>query len=448
MKGFQKLTLAAAIAAAPFAQAMEAMDDALLSEMTGQAGITIDVDLNMSIDAIKYVAGDGAVTIKDIVVDGSSGARTTAAMVHAITIDTDGSKGLVIGLGKIGDTSGNGIDINVGAILINNGSAELAVHNYTAAISTANTAASTTYTVADYSAGTVTTDMTALVTNAIGAASTQEITDAGTAAVGAGDYADATEFGTALAAGETTAVTYLAGQNAGVASAAGAASLHGAAGAALVTAADGITGNIGGVKIENFRNYLQDDLVQKYNGVFSMAIEDSEGSVGSTVDGDQNGRYVQGEIVINGTGSYNSANPSASTSGLQISGLFGGAIDRAAWVDDGGEFGVADLGFFNAVDSDLDGINDTIEGMKFSLNIDVVDRASSVAVENIGSLGGTLAVGTNVSQLHISGISLEGTIMLGQIYVGNADNSVASSLGSVLIKDIDMTGSDIYVYGH
>ena len=60
MKGFQKLTLAAAIAAAPFAQAeMMSIDDAMLGEMTGQAGITIDVDLQMSIDAIKYVDSDG-----------------------------------------------------------------------------------------------------------------------------------------------------------------------------------------------------------------------------------------------------------------------------------------------------------------------------------------------------------------------------------------------------
>ena len=60
MKGLKKLALVTAVAAAPFAQAeMTAMDDALLSEMTGQAGITIDVDLDMTIDAIKYVDQDG-----------------------------------------------------------------------------------------------------------------------------------------------------------------------------------------------------------------------------------------------------------------------------------------------------------------------------------------------------------------------------------------------------
>ena len=46
MKTFQKLALVSAITAAPFAaQAMEALDDSVLGNTTGQAGVTIEIDL-------------------------------------------------------------------------------------------------------------------------------------------------------------------------------------------------------------------------------------------------------------------------------------------------------------------------------------------------------------------------------------------------------------------
>ena len=46
MKTFQKIILASAISAAPFAsQAMEALDDTVLGNTTGQAGVTIEIDL-------------------------------------------------------------------------------------------------------------------------------------------------------------------------------------------------------------------------------------------------------------------------------------------------------------------------------------------------------------------------------------------------------------------
>jgi len=59
MKLFQKSALAVAIAAVPFlsVNAMEALDDATLSEMTGQAGVTIEQSLNengITIGSIEY----------------------------------------------------------------------------------------------------------------------------------------------------------------------------------------------------------------------------------------------------------------------------------------------------------------------------------------------------------------------------------------------------------
>src|SRR5690554_5323410 len=66
MKLFQKTALAVAIAAVPFlsVNAMEALDDAALSEMTGQAGVTIETQLDgtgITIGSIQYTDTDGIV---------------------------------------------------------------------------------------------------------------------------------------------------------------------------------------------------------------------------------------------------------------------------------------------------------------------------------------------------------------------------------------------------
>ena len=58
MKTFQKITLAAAISAAPFmSQAMEALDDTVLGNTTGQAGVTIEISIGnegISVGEIEY----------------------------------------------------------------------------------------------------------------------------------------------------------------------------------------------------------------------------------------------------------------------------------------------------------------------------------------------------------------------------------------------------------
>ncbi len=483
MKGFQKLTLAAAIAAAPFAQAMESMDDALLSEMTGQAGITIDVDLQMSIAAIKYVDQDGVgattlvtaatgqhdntgTPVADGGFDANGDAEAVAAAVYGtqgaislvgltvdndgaaarirgVTIDVDGTNGIVLGLNEIGDELGNGIDITVDAILINNGNANLnAVNAVNSANAGFNVLADLNY--ADYASGAATTAVNDAVTAAAGgsggAADELVATDAG--------YPSFAALVGAAAAGDTTAqglVVTNQGASVGFATAAGTLADAAAASAVGTEIASAGNGNIGGIKIENFRNYLQDSLVAEYNGVFDMALMDSSGSLTGAGGA---GRFVRGEIVVNGTG-----NAAAGTSGLAISGEFGGGIDQLAWVDEGNEVGVADLGFFNGVDTDGDSIADTIEGMHFSMNIDAVQYESWNAA----------VPGTNdVVALQISGLKMEGTIMMGSIYM-DGDNTVydtdgitvltantieSQSLGSVLIKDIDMTGTSIFVYGH
>ena len=479
MKGLKKLALVTAVAAAPFAQAeMTAMDDALLGEMTGQAGITIDVDLNMTIDAIKYVDRDGnqdgsgvqgAITMKGLTIDNDG----AAARIRGITIDADGTDGLVIGLNQIGDDQGNGIDITVDAVIIGNGNANLnnfeAVNALNAA--TLNSAAmeAKTYTYNDAASGVLSADLaTSFLTDAGAAvvAASANVSDAFAVSKG---YTDSADLNTKLTTGTpaeqgaaaSAVVEFAAGDLA--ANGAGAAAESSAllpqvgdlqtAGALSAELQSAGKGNIGGFKIENFRNYIQNDLVEEYNGVFDMALRDSAGvvtgNVNSTATG---GRFVRGEIVINGTG-----NAAQGTSGLKISGEFGGAIDQAAWVDEGNEFGIADLGFFHGVDSDLDGISDTIEGMHFEMNIDVVQHQSW---NNTTTDAGVATA--DVAALQISGLKLTGTIMMGSLYVdgtnmidhdnntatAEVDGIAAQSLGSVLIKDIDMTGTSVYIYGH
>jgi len=63
MKFLKKASLAAAIAAAPFAAQAElvAMDDATMSSTTGQAGVTIDITIGatgITADSVTYTDTD------------------------------------------------------------------------------------------------------------------------------------------------------------------------------------------------------------------------------------------------------------------------------------------------------------------------------------------------------------------------------------------------------
>src|SRR5690554_5181915 len=93
MKLFQKSALAVAIAAVPFlsVNAMEALDDATLSEMTGQAGVTIESTLDsdgITIGSIQYT-DEGSVYISDISVKSDTVGGYTST--QTIDVDTDGN---------------------------------------------------------------------------------------------------------------------------------------------------------------------------------------------------------------------------------------------------------------------------------------------------------------------------------------------------------------------
>ena len=105
MKTFQKITLAAAISAAPFAsQALEALDDSVLAATTGQAGVTIEIniqDTGVSIGEIEY-KDEGSVLVKgvtltgwDATANGGAGAADDVTITQKIDVLEDGSVAMV-----------------------------------------------------------------------------------------------------------------------------------------------------------------------------------------------------------------------------------------------------------------------------------------------------------------------------------------------------------------
>mgnify|MGYP000049340123 FL=1 len=94
MKTFQKITLAAAISAAPFAsQALEALDDSVLAATTGQAGVTIEMNIGsggISIDTIQYTDTNAAAIDAVAEVTNADGVVTTAGVTAVAAQTTDG----------------------------------------------------------------------------------------------------------------------------------------------------------------------------------------------------------------------------------------------------------------------------------------------------------------------------------------------------------------------
>ncbi len=106
MKAFKKLALVTAIAAAPFAQAeLTSIDDAALSDMTGQAGISIELSAKVDIGSVVYTDTDGlannagSLAITGITLGGS--AANSALDNIKIDIDVDETDGLIIHLGAV-----------------------------------------------------------------------------------------------------------------------------------------------------------------------------------------------------------------------------------------------------------------------------------------------------------------------------------------------------------
>ncbi len=90
MKGLNKIALATAVAAAPFAtQAMEPMNDSQMGDVTGQAGVTIELETAMTIDQIAYSQDtNGSFLMDDIRVGGFTEGSTLDLSVDIDLLDS------------------------------------------------------------------------------------------------------------------------------------------------------------------------------------------------------------------------------------------------------------------------------------------------------------------------------------------------------------------------
>ncbi|MGC8119043.1 DUF6160 family protein [Marinobacter sp. VGCF2001] len=85
MKGLKKIALATAVAAAPFAaQAdLKALDDTTMGNVTGQAGVTIELETEVSIGEFRYT-DEGYLAVNDISIGGGSVTRDQSGKVTGV----------------------------------------------------------------------------------------------------------------------------------------------------------------------------------------------------------------------------------------------------------------------------------------------------------------------------------------------------------------------------
>ena len=129
MKGLKKLALATAVAAAPFAAQAElqAMDDSMMGNVTGQAGVTIELETQVSIGQFTYT-DQGTFAVKDIELGGALASSSASAAAYASTtgagalldelkidIDINEQGDAIIHVGSLQtDGSGNPVPIDWG----------------------------------------------------------------------------------------------------------------------------------------------------------------------------------------------------------------------------------------------------------------------------------------------------------------------------------------------
>lgn len=202
----------------------------------------------------------------------------------------------------------------------------------------------------------------------------------------------------------------------------------------------------GGILIEDISNFISDDQLARVNALFGSQL--------STLDDGLNtsgGNFIpfQSQIITEQTtgnsnldstlilpieiGSDVSIVPgfSASTD-MTVNSAFTLSMKKVAWVDDGGEFGVSGLLIYQGIDTNGDGIDDQVGPATLTnLKMKTVNHTSSIT-------------GESVQAMHFSNIDFKADIAIESIYVGQPQNS----LGSLQIKGLDTSGTEIWMYSH
>jgi len=402
MKGLKKLALATAVAAAPFAQAeMTAMDDALLGEMTGQAGLTIDINLDMSIAEVRYADVDGEgddvqdagyLTFSNIVINGDQG-NGTQAEIRGVSIDADGNDGLVIGFGQIG---GESIAAQASAATAVATSDYWTGVNVTADFGINGTQAGS-FEIKDF---------TNFVPNALAMEGVQKF---GYAFVDTTGAVTGTP-GTQVAPGTAVALTNDA-TGANLASILGATS-----GSGLI--AQEFTYLVGNGAAADEATYTQAKLNVLSNTDQATVAGSGDNGFAAALTA---GTHVDAFVAIQAGGAVG-------TEGLTINAEIGFVIQEMSYIDDGNKFGVHNFTMFDTDETTGEITGFTVTG----LQIDVVTRTADSNSQSTAAL-------------QISGLNTNGTIAMGDIFVGDHTNG---SLGALAIRDIDMSNTEILIYGH
>ncbi|MCR8915879.1 hypothetical protein FDP08_03115 [Marinobacter panjinensis] len=130
MKGLKKIALATAVAAAPFAAQAElqAMDDSMMGNVTGQAGVTIELETQVEIGRFTYT-DEGTFSVNDIKLGGATTSSSAIAAGYSantggtglldqlkidIDVEADGDAVIHVGSLQTDPTSGDPIPIDWG----------------------------------------------------------------------------------------------------------------------------------------------------------------------------------------------------------------------------------------------------------------------------------------------------------------------------------------------
>jgi hypothetical protein len=195
----------------------------------------------------------------------------------------------------------------------------------------------------------------------------------------------------------------------------------------------------GGILIEDISNFIQDSNVETNNQLFSMNLSTLD-------DGKQtaNGNWVpfyskvlpiegagkQGIDILSSDLLSDTGLPGLSANTI-IDASFVLSIDKVAWVDDGNEFGLAGFMVYQGIDTDNDGIDDTVGPARLTqMKLETVDHKAFD--------------GSDVEALYIENLDFKADIAIQSIYVGQPENS----LGALHIKGLDTAGTSVWVYPH
>ena len=198
----------------------------------------------------------------------------------------------------------------------------------------------------------------------------------------------------------------------------------------------------GGLLIENLSNFIQDSNLEQFNNLFGLQLSSVDDGK-NTAGGNWMPIYSQVksesvEVALGNAAGFDGLNGLTDNLGLPgfganttIDASFVVNIDKLAWVDDGNEFGLAGLMVYQGLDTNGDGIDDTVGPAKLTqMKIETITHHTYDD--------------RTVQALYIANLDFKADIAIQSIYVGSPENS----LGSLLIKGIDTNGTSLWIYPH